>query len=144
MSVTSDLQTYLLGKAAITALVGTTGVYWHRAPQGVDYPYIVFFRVSTDRTAGADVSEQQGYVEATYQFDCYHNGSDDVLDMAEALRTTLGELEKVTIGSTYVQAIFMENEREFAESPNYGQEETIDRVMIEARLVYNEIVPTHA
>lgn len=142
MSLSADLQTYLLSKAAITNIVGTTGVYWLRAPQRVDYPFIVFFRVSTDRSEASDASEYAGYVETTYQFDCYDSGGSDALTAAEALRTTLGEIEKTTIGSTYVQAIVMDSEREFATPPDYGKEETLDRVMFEARIVYNETVPS--
>jgi hypothetical protein len=144
MSLESDLQTYMLAETDITNLVGLTGVYWGRAPQDREFPYITFSLISEDRNDGADMADQCGYVEAIYQFDCVHRGSGDVLAVGEAVRTTLAELAKVTMGSTYIQAIDVVNRIQRFDVPEFGQEETVDIVSIDLRITFNESVPVHA
>jgi len=141
MSLESDLQTYMLAETDITNLVGLTGVYWGRAPQDREFPYITFSLISEDRNDGADVADQCGYVAAIYQFDCVHRGDDDVLAVGEAVRTTLAELAKVTMGSTYIQAIDVVNRIQRFDVPEFGQEETVDIVSIDLRITFNESVP---
>ncbi len=143
MSLESDLQTYMLAETDITSLVGTTGVYWGRAPQGTAKPYITFVLISESREEGADLVAQCGYVNANYQCTCFHKDSADVLALAEAVRTTLGDITKTTIGSTYIQEITIGDRRQGFESPEFGQEETVDVVSVDVRINYNETVPTH-
>lgn len=141
MSLESDLHTYMLAETDITNLVGTTGVYWGMAPQDRDFPYITFSLISEDRQDGADVNDQCGYVAAIYQFDCVHRGSADVIAVGEAVRTTLAELAKVTMGSTYIHAIDVVNRIQRFDVPEFGQEETVDIVSIDLRITFNESVP---
>lgn len=145
MSLESDLQTYMLAETDITNLVGLTGVYWGRAPQERDFPYITFSLISEDRNDGADMADQCGYVEAIYQFDCVDRtddgGGSNVIAVGEAVRTTLAELAKVTVGSTYIQAIDVVNRIQRFDVPEFGQEETVDIVSIDLRITFNESVP---
>lgn len=138
MSVTGDLQTFLLSKTAITNIVGTAGVYWMRAPQNVAFPYITFQLVSTDR-ASARTNDGDGLVVRRYQVDCWHKAG-DVHALAEAVRTSLSNFDG-TMTSTTVQKCEVNDDMEFAENPEFGTEQTVDRIMLEAELWVTESIP---
>lgn len=137
MSVTSDLQTFLLSKTAITNIVGTAGVYWMRAPQGTDFPYITFQEVSDVREH--DLAGQCGLVVASYQVDCWHKAG-DVHALAEAVRTSIDGYTG-TMTSTTVQYAKLTNRMEFAEPPEFGTEQTVDRIMLEIEMWVTESIP---
>lgn len=138
MSVTGDLQTFLLSKTAITNIVGTAGVYWMRAPEDTDFPYITFQEVSDVREH--DLSGQCGLVVASYQIDCWHVGSSAIHTLAEAVRTSIDGYTG-TMTSTTVQYAKLTNRMEFSEPPEFGTEQTVDRIMLEIEMWVTESIP---
>lgn len=138
MSLTADLQTYLLAQSGIASLVGAQ-VYWQAAPQATAFPYITFFLVSEEREH--DVAGQCGVVFAFYQVDCWHEGSADIHAIADAVRNAVDGYTG-TMGSTTVQYSKLINRHEFIDSPQFGKEAVEDRVMLEVEIHSVESIPT--
>jgi len=108
-SNTGDLVTWMKTKSTITSLVGTDTVelgnqcrlYADNAKQGVSLPYIVFIQ------AGGEAYHHHGGVnsirETVLHFYCY-GATDTVANtLVEAVKTELDALQRVTIGSTWVE-----------------------------------------
>ena len=86
MSLESDLRTYLLAQAGLTALVGTR-VYAVHLPQKPDYPNVVYSVIAHDPNATMDAA---GTLHRDrFQFDVRAHGFEELLSVENQLVTAL-------------------------------------------------------
>jgi hypothetical protein len=80
------LMTYLLDQSAITALVNTK-IYFTRAPQDVDQPYIVVFKVSGPRVHSHDGGS--GLANPQFQLSIFASSYGTAKEIAAAIQSAL-------------------------------------------------------
>ena len=139
MSLTSDLQTHLLSKSAITDLVGASGVYWMMAPQGTAYPYIVMSLVSGVPMA-PDLTNNAGLQAANYQLTVSGEPGDDVDAIAETVRNDLEDFSG-TMGGTTIQSCGKTSQREIHIPSVDGEQFGVDRIILEYEIWHAESLP---
>ena len=130
MSVHKDLRDYLLADSTITALVGQR-VYVEELPQNSPLPAITFLRVNVDHDH--DLEGETGLATARFQIDSWADSPLNALALAERVRLRLDGYQG-TMGSTTVQSILLDAEREWSE-------EIEARVLQEFLVSYTEAVP---
>ncbi len=101
----SDLLTFLASKTTITSLVSSR-IYPNKAPLGVTYPCVTYFKVSATRIR--DMDGASGMVHSRIQINAWDNtpttGYSSVKAIADAIRK---EVDNYTgaMGSTTVDAV---------------------------------------
>jgi hypothetical protein len=104
------LYGYLARQAAITALIGSGDdfrLYPDLLPEGIAYPAVAYFRVSTPRLHTLD--GPSGFAQPRFQFSVWGNTKSDVIAVVEALRLTLDGF-RGQMGDTQVRAILSDDE----------------------------------
>lgn len=138
--VQEGIYTHLIGDSSITALVSTR-VRHVTAPQGTsELPCIVITRVS-----GVPSQHQLGEIglnDTRLQLDCWASLPIVAARIADAVRVSLGSLVKTTftVGEETIDVdrVVVEDVRAAFQSPFGGQEATMYREMVEARVWFRE------
>lgn len=86
MSIESDLHTVLSGHAGLAALVSAR-IYPNKLPQEVDYPAIVFQKISGDRISG--LGGTHGLRNPRFQITCWSNDHTVLQNMATQLHDAM-------------------------------------------------------
>lgn len=133
MSLLTDLRTYLLADSNIKAQVGGSDgrIYPLILPQHPTLPAITLFEVSA-RRHHASPNGSLGVCTARIQIDAWAASHLESDALAELIRKRLDNFDGV-MGATTVQAIFIENSRQFYES-----EPEAHRVMRDFLVVHEE------
>jgi hypothetical protein len=142
MSLETDLRTYLLSQAAITALVKGNRIYCGVRDQDDPLPAITLARVTGEH--GHTLTAAAGWCRARVQFDALATNYVDAETIGEALRGELQILGGATIGSTStnVSATILENDFPLYEEPIEGSAVGIHRWVSEYTVLYAESIPS--
>lgn len=132
----------LLADATFAAL--TTSVHPRaEVPQGTDFPFTAYTRVTTGRSP--HLLDASGYVEARVQIDHYSTSFDEARSMGEASRNELdGFMGTVTSGlnSLAIGFIHLQDEGDNSEQQDTGNEQSISWVRQDYLIGYTEALPT--
>lgn len=139
MSLQQDVRTYLLTKAGVTNLVGTTGIYCQKVDQGVDPPYIVIYRIGAEH--GHTLTKASGWALARLQIDCFATSFPSAEAIAEAVRQVLQGLSG-TFGTTVVSSVVLDTDGDDFSVSNTGDDVGTYRVHADYRMLYAESIPT--
>ncbi len=94
MTVRTDLRTYAIAQASISALIDTR-FYWMHLPEGVTYPAVRSLIVSRERAtvhAATPAAAKAGIETMRIQLDLFAENGDDSESLAEAFKTELDGL----------------------------------------------------
>jgi hypothetical protein len=132
MLIEQALMTYLLAQSGITDLVSTR-IYFTRAPQDVDQPYIVFFKISGLRFHSHDGSSE--LANPQFQFSIFASNYGTGKNIAAAIQTalqgysgTMGGDGGVAVGS----CLYL-NEYE-----TYERETELNHIIVEYEFMHEE------
>lgn len=96
------LRTILINDSAVSNLVGSR-IYPLRATQDVEFPAIVYRRIST---TGRDLTHSGPVTSATarFQFDCFSDSALQAKQLATAVLRALQDYSGTVIGETIMRA----------------------------------------
>lgn len=132
------LMTYLLAQSGITSLLGTgddgeNSIYFNRAPQDVNQPYIVISKISGLRVHSHDGSSE--LANPQFQLSIFANNYGTAKSIAAAIQTalqgytgTMGGDGGVAVGHAIYQ-----NEYE-----TYERETELNHVIVEYEFMHEE------
>lgn len=116
MIIEQAILTALLADATLSALVSTR-IYYVKAPQDATTPYVVFFKISSQRVASHDGAS--GLADARFQFSCFGTTYKSVKDMVAAIQGVLeGFTGTLGTGGVAVNGCYYENETDLYEPDN--------------------------
>lgn len=140
MSLKADLKTYLLGKSAIGALVGTR-MRPGAAKKGDTLPYITYKQIG-----GSDDHHQQGVsrlAEVVIQINCVAAGAEAAETLRNAVRDALGGFQGM-MGSTQVRNARIVGKSDGFVQPRDGGPITKYKEILDVAFDYFEALPTFA
>ena len=109
MGIHEALFSRLSGVAGVTTLVGSSPcrIYPDEAPQKPTLPYVVYFRVGSERPHAmvADTTIRR----ARFQFNCYASKSDDARALADAVIAALSRYSG-TQATVVIDDIYIDNQ----------------------------------
>lgn len=108
MTIEQGLYTHLAADGGVSALVSTR-IYPQVIPQDVDLPAIAYQKISAPRDHTHD--GPSGLVRARMQITCAGASYAVAKTLSEAVRAALDGFSG-TMGSTTVNAVFLDNERD--------------------------------
>ena len=140
-TIKDGLMTFLLGKTAITSLVGRR-IYFHRAPQDEAFPYIVIQRVSNP--GHPHMTNQSKMASPTFQFDIYSETSVEAESIEEAIRNAMDWKRNFLMDDIVVRVSAIENMFDDVESifDAADEHDGIYRNQISMIIWYYRTVPT--
>ena len=132
MYVEHALLKHLLAQSALTTLVGER-IYYVNAPQDVETPYIVFFKVSATRERS--LTGTSHLVTSRFQFSIFSETYYAAKQIAEQIQLALQDKNNEIIGGTggVRVSIQYDNEQDLYES-----EVGLYHVPVEYLIDYNE------
>ena len=104
------LYAYLGRQAQLTALIGAGDamrLYPDVLPEGVPYPAVTYFRVSTPRLHV--LSGPSGFAQPRFQFSAWANNKADVIAVTEAVRAALDGFRGL-MGEVQVRGVLSDDE----------------------------------
>lgn len=117
MLIEQALLTELLNVAALTALIDDK-LYYVKAPQDIQEPYIVFFKVSSPREHS--LTGPSGLATARFQFSIFSTTYQEAKQIAGLIQTALQGQNKIIGGAGGVYAnILYDNEQDLTEDEIY-------------------------
>ena len=127
--IESALLTQMLATSALTNLVGQR-IYYSNAPQHVDKPYIVFFKISgkRDQTQTAAMA----FCNASIQFSVFAETYTSAKAVAAQIQA-LFQSYSGTLSSTHINAAFYDNETDF-----YEQDTQLHHIALDFSFCYEE------
>jgi hypothetical protein len=132
MYVEHALLKHLIAQTALTALVGER-IYYVNAPQDVETPYIVFFKVSATRERS--LTGTSHLVTSRFQFSIFSETYYEAKQIAEQIQLALQDKNNEIIGGTggVRVSIQYDNEQDLYES-----EAGLYHIPVEYLIDYNE------
>jgi len=114
LKIEQAILTELLGQSGLTDLIGER-IYYVKAPQDVDTPYIVFFKVSAPREHSHDGAS--GLAHPRFQLSIFATTYYEAKQIAEQVQTALQAYSGTMggAGGVEVGASFYENETDIWE-----------------------------
>jgi hypothetical protein len=129
MLVEQALLTELLTVTALTTLIDDK-LYYVKAPQDVEEPYVVFFKVSSPREHS--LTGASGLATARFQFSIFSTTYYEAKQIAEYIQTALQGQNKTIGGAGGVYAnILYDNEQDLTEDEVY-------HIAMEFLILHNE------
>jgi hypothetical protein len=117
MLIEQALLTELLTVTALTALIDDK-LYYVKAPQDVEEPYVVFFKVSSPREHS--LTGASGLATARFQFSIFSTTYQEAKQIAGYIQTALQGQNKTIGGAGGVYAnILYDNEQDLTEDEVY-------------------------
>ncbi len=141
MSIGTDLRTYLLSKASITALVDQA-IYPDEAKQGYPFPRILYTENGGMRTNSFDGANPQ--VQTSFTLLCQSEDSDEAKSIRDALENVLDCFSNDLMDSTTVQGVFSTRNPDGLIPPTAGNENSVYESSITIDLWYESTVPSYA
>lgn len=131
--IDEDVRTYLLAQSAVTALVGSSGVYVDRATQGTAAPYVVVNQGGGNPEQHADgaTTLHRSTVEVT----CHAATAAKAGALANIVETALAA-KQVTMGSATVRACIAIDKRRDSEQPQQGDQTGFPAVALSFDVFY--------
>lgn len=135
-SIRQSIYTFLTGHGLITAIVGTN-IFYGYAPSGTPSPFIVYQQIDSipEHHQGGD----SGMGRTRIQIDCYSTDADQTETLAHAVRRALDGYRD-SIGSTFINAITLENRLDGMEGPSDGSEIRTFRSTLDFIVYHDETV----
>ena len=137
-SLLDDLRTYLVGKAGVAAIVGTTNprCWKNAAPQNAGYPRLVLSLVS--REPIYHLLAQAPQTVARVQVDCQALSELAAAQLADAVRDALSGKGRA---NTPLASALVESEIGLYEPPTQADEDGIHRYALDFRVAHNQALP---
>lgn len=153
MSIRLDFLNYVKARPAILAIATNTDdevAVFHNRPsqqQNTDSQsqpgeaYVTITKLATARTHDLDL--KAGLADATFSVECWSDNPNTLDLLAEAVRNELDGRLRPTVGDTTVQSIVLENEIDRPEFPGEGRDISINRIILDYRVSFQEALPLH-
>ncbi len=153
MSIRLDFLNYVKARPAILAIVTNTddvvAVFHNRPPQNANTKsrsqpgkaYLTITKLTTTRTHDLDL--KAGLADATFSIECWSDDPNTLDLLAEAVRNELDGRLRPTVGDSTVQSIVMESEIDRPEFPGEGRDVSINRIILDYRVSFQEALPAH-
>lgn len=132
--VEDAIRTILLADGTVSGLVGTR-IRPHAAHPSDDYPYIVYFRISTRHIESFDGSA--GLAGARIQVQCWDETFSTVQTLSNAIRAVLQGYSG-TVGGDVIQGISILDELDDFEPPVKKTERGVHASAIDALVWFEE------
>jgi len=132
MYVEHALLKHLLAQTALTALIGER-LYYVIAPQDVQTPYIVFFKVSATR--GRTLTASSHLVYSRFQFSIFSDTYYAAKQIAEQIQVALQDKNNEIIGGTGGVRVSIQYD---GEQDLFEPETELYHVPVEYLIDYNE------
>ena len=143
MSLETALVYHLKNDAGVAAAVGAR-VFPMFAPEGTDFPYLVFNRISTARSGHQAAAS--GLAEARIQIDVWDDDPLTADTTADAVRDALDGYQWSTMGgggqTCDIHRVSLEGQRTTFEPPREGEEDGTYGQQLDFWFAYEESVPT--
>jgi hypothetical protein len=133
------LHSYLSGKTAITALVGSQIFANHLPPRWNKQPAISFHRASTEHEH--DIAGAVGCARVRMQIDCWSILYEEALEISEAVRTSLQGYRGM-IGSVEATSCTLLNTAVLPEPPAKADDAWIYHVALDFLMIHRESRPS--
>ena len=133
MAVETDLRTYLLAQATITAIVGSSGVYCGNVPQAAATPLLLVSRVAGEH--GHHLDGGAGYCTARVQVDCYSTTYVAAAALAEAVRLKM-QGYRGAMGTTTVSSVMLESDLDQSDPPTDASDSWLYRRILDFGILY--------
>ncbi|KKN55340.1 hypothetical protein LCGC14_0583300 [marine sediment metagenome] len=153
MSIRLDFLNYVKARPAIIAVVtntdGEVAVYHNRPSQEQNTKsrsqpgkaYVTVSKLSTQRFHDLDL--KAGLASASYQVESWSDDPNTLDLLAEAVRDELDGRLNTTMGSSTVQSVVLESELDRPEFPGEGRDISINRIIHDYRVSFQEALPAH-
>ena len=106
MTIEIAIKTFLLGKVAITNIVGTR-IYYATLPQGPTYPVLSFFRIN--KISEHDIDKADAYL----QFDSWATTYIGAIELANEVRKALQREKGIFGGIAIIQGVYQNEDYQF-------------------------------
>jgi len=122
----------LVGSSGITDLVGER-IHYVKAPQDVEAPYIVFFKVSSPREHSHDGAS--GLARARFQFSCFADSYYEAKQIVIAIQSAIQAFSGIMggAGGVNVEGCFYADETDL-----YEDKVAIYHIAVDFLLAYEE------
>lgn len=132
MHIEQALKRHMEAQGDLTALVGER-IYYVRAPQDVDTPYLVFFKVTALRPHSHEGGSGLAY--SRFQLSCFANSYYEAKQMAWALQAALQGFSGTMGGAegTEIGGCFYDNEQD-----NYEPEMRLYHIAVDYLIWHRE------
>jgi hypothetical protein len=121
MSLMTDLYSFLSDSTPLTAVVNQQ-IYPCAAPETVNFPFLTFEIIRTNRAEGWTNDGYMGLCFRDIQFMAWSNSYAMTDAIAEALRFTLIPVTNTDMGQTHIFQFDFENELDIYAPPEHGQD----------------------
>ena len=142
MSLHAAIASHLLNDSDVALLVGDR-VYRTIAPQDTAYPYITYQRITERR--GRHFTAPAGLLATGMQIDCWSQDSNEVLDLADAVRRSLDHKNHAGMGlaphKITINAAFLESSLDAFEEPSDKSDRGVFRVIQFWEIWHTETLP---
>ncbi len=129
MLIEQAIKTELLTVTALTALINDK-LYYVKAPQDTEEPYVVFFKVSAPREHS--LTGASGLATARFQFSIFSTTYQEAKQIAGYIQTALQGQNKIIggVGGVYANILY-DNEQDLTE-------DEVFHIIQEFIVLYNE------
>ena len=140
MSIKEDLHTYITGKAAISALIGSR-FYPMLKPQEGAFPAATYQFISTDNVQQLDGGA--GIHNAIVDIDCMAYTLSQADTLHEAIRNALDGYENKDMGSTFINGCRLETIEDEILTNSEKSQRNIYRITMTFRIHYQITKPNN-
>lgn len=130
MTISEAIYSKLSNDSGVSAQVSTR-IYPSVAAQDSDKPYIVFYRISTERIGA--LNDDTDVVNVRFQIDVWASSYTSLRTTADAVRSALQRWQNVTVSSTKIEDSVIEDEQE-----SYDNDVKAHRAMIDVIITHRE------
>lgn len=123
MTIETDLRTKVLADSAVSSRVGTR-MYPGEAPQGVAYPFLTYQVISAQSTQ--HLGGKSNMHDPLIQIDAWALTAVETWQLANEVRAAI-EAFRGTMGSFWVQRIFLDNWQDMPPEPGVKADERVYR-----------------